>query len=622
MSGLQNVDVSVVVPDVDGWFATLNDYANHAITLAGNTAASLATSSNSYNFTPTAVTLLPSDATVTVGTSGVPVAPTLNLPSREAPSTYQITIPSIELEPLEKFTAVPLSINLPSKPNELSATVPSRDFALNLTTTFKDAPEYSLPEVPTIESLSLPRLTIPSVVSFDELLPNVEAITPIPSSTFSFNPSRYSSSLSVDVAEALRTRLNGGTGLSPTVENAIWSRAKDREISAVKLAEDTLLSDRAGMGFSRPTGAVYSALDNMIQDAQSKIIELSREIAIKQAELEQENVKNTINQILTLEEILIKEYLSFTQLSFDIAKYKKDYELSLYNASVALFSSKLEAYKAYTVSYEAVVKTELSKLDVYKAEIEGSKLSFEINSQKIAIFNTHVDAIKASVDLYRAEIAGVSEKLQAEATKINVYSTDIQAYSSLVQAKSQEYSAYAEQIKGEMSKVDLYNSQVGAYAARVNAYSSESDVLIKKASLEESIEDLKIKKYIADSEMYIKRIQADQAAYSSAVDVYKGEAELYGAKSAFNTSVAGVALKNIENTITQNKAIADVAIQNATLSLQAIAQSHQAAIAGKSAAGSIHQAIGASALSAINVSAGTSGSVSISASEDHNYDGI
>jgi chromosome segregation ATPase len=363
-------------------------------------------------------------------------------------------------------------------------------------------------------------------------------------------------------------------------------------------------------------------LDSIVQDAQSKIIELSREIAIKQAELEQENLKFTISQIITLEDMLIKEFLSFTQLSFEVAKYKKDYELSIYNASLTALSSKIEIYKAYTISYETKLKGELSKLDVFKAEIEGERLSFEANAQKINIYTAAIDGIKASVDIYKTEISAISERLQAETAKVTAYSAEIQAYSTLVQAKTSEYSAYSEQIKGELAKVEIYNSQVNAYAARVSAYSAKADVLIKNASFEESIEDLKIKKYVADSDAYIKSIQSDQAAYSNALDLYKGQVEVYNAKIGYNTSVAGIKFKNIESTLAINKAKADIAIQNATLSLQALSQAHQSAIAGKSAAGSIHQAIGSSALNAINVSAGVSGTASIGISEDHRYEGV
>ena len=72
---LQNVDVTVNVPDVDSWLNVLNDYANDAISNAGSIANSL------ENFTPTQFTtdvdFLSIDTNVSLGSVTRPVAPAI-----------------------------------------------------------------------------------------------------------------------------------------------------------------------------------------------------------------------------------------------------------------------------------------------------------------------------------------------------------------------------------------------------------------------------------------------------------------------------------------------------------------------------------------------------------------
>ena len=70
-------------------------------------------------------------------------------------------------------------------------------------------------------------------------------------------------------------------------------------------------------------------------------------------------------------------------------------------------------------------------------------------------------------------------------------------------------------------------------------------------------------------------------------------------------------IKQAENTITQNRYKADIAIQNAQIALESVKAAYQALLESKKAAGSVYAQIGSSALSAINVSAQVQGQVKL-----------
>lgn len=610
------VDVNVNVPNVDGWLNTLNNYADDAIGNAYSVASSLNGFKPTY-FEPE-VSFDSIDTDISLSSSTKPNRPVVNTTSKSLPASISITTPTISLEAAPEFTGTDPSLNIPDVPDPLAISLPVKDFLIDTSISFPVSPDTTLPAVPSLLQLELPEPSTIALPIFSLDFPTSNSLIP-PGLTFSFTEDLYTSPLLDKVKTELLRRLDGGTGLSAIVEQAIWDRGKDRESKALTLAERTLLVDRSSQGFSRPTGSALAALEGVVQESQSKIIELSREVMIKQAELEQSNLKDAIQQTIVLEDILIKENLQRNQRSFEVAKYFQDVAVELYKVQVSKYNSEVEAYKAFAVAYQSKVQAELSKIEIFKAEIEAQKLKGDINEQNIRIYVAQLEGIKSNVEVYKSLISAVSEKLKAESLKIEVYKADVDAYRTAVSAKAEEYSMYSEQIKGELSKVQVFDSKVKAYTSRIQGYAAKADVLTKKAEVEKDIEGLRIKKYEADIDAYIKSVQADQLLYQTAVDIYKGETQMYLADVSTNKVVAELELKQAENIIQQNKYTSDIAIQNAQISLESIKAAYLSLLEAKKAAGSVYSQIGSSALNAINVSAQVQGSANVSLSESHDY---
>jgi len=89
---------------------------------------------------------------------------------------------------------------------------------------------------------------------------------------------------------------NGGTGISPAVEDQIWQRDRARLIAESDRVEQEALAAWSGRGYSIPPGAaVYQTLQ-VQRDTADRISQASRDVAIKQAEMEVENVRFAIAQ--------------------------------------------------------------------------------------------------------------------------------------------------------------------------------------------------------------------------------------------------------------------------------------------------------------------------------------
>jgi len=89
---------------------------------------------------------------------------------------------------------------------------------------------------------------------------------------------------------------DGGTGIHANVEDQIWQRDRSRVIAESARAEDELLTAWAGRGYTIPPGALIYGTQQVQKEAADRISQSSRDVAIKQAEMEVENIRFAITQ--------------------------------------------------------------------------------------------------------------------------------------------------------------------------------------------------------------------------------------------------------------------------------------------------------------------------------------
>lgn len=92
----------------------------------------------------------------------------------------------------------------------------------------------------------------------------------------------------------------GGTGISPVVERQIWDRERSRTLSELARNEADAYTLWAGRGFPLPPGMLANQLSMIRLDAAGKIAQASRDMAIKQMEIEIENVKFAVSEAIKL----------------------------------------------------------------------------------------------------------------------------------------------------------------------------------------------------------------------------------------------------------------------------------------------------------------------------------
>jgi hypothetical protein len=544
-----------------------------------------------------------------------PVSPTFTLPPAPdaeevsftlpaAPSSFTGSLDTAGFLP-EAFDSQPPELAFGAAPTENFGEVPS---APGVNVVFDDPTlDVNLPAAPELLSLNIEQF---SGVSLPEITSDVPEFTVVAPAVREYTPgATYASALLSALQTKLADRIqNGGTGLNPDVEGAIWDRAREREYkqAAAALAD---LERMEEMGFNMPSGVYMDSRIKIQTELAKNNAGHSREVMIKQAELELDGMNRAITDAVAAENMVIQYANQVEQRAFDSARYATEAEITRYNAQVQAYSAYLDAYKTKIAIYEAQVRGELSRVEAYRAEVAAEQAKAQINQSRVDQFRTLTDAALSAIEVYKAEIAGVQTKADIERLKIQIFGEEIRAYASKVNAYTANVEAYRAAIGAETSKVEAYRSSVQAYGARVEAGSKAVDAKIAEYRTRLQAKELEWQGYNTTAQAEGEKVRAISAKNDAIARIYQAEA---GAANGYNevlarqwSSASQLAINAANVSIEQFKADSDLYLSQRGMVMDAA-----------KVGATVSSQMGAAAISANNFSTSfsTSNSASNSAS--------
>ena len=282
-------------------------------------------------------------------------------------------------------------------------------------------------------------------------------------------PARYNSDLLSAVTTAIRSRLAGGTGLDPDVEQAIWDRARSREAQLAENNIDEVVRNHSARGFSLPSGALAAQIRDAQRAALAKASEVSRDIAIKQADLEQTNVQKAIDQGIALEGQLISYASQIEQRAFDAARFLAENAVQVYNAQVEGFRVLLQKYSTYADIYRTLIQSESAKVEAYKAQVDAERAKAEVNKALIDQVRAKIEVRQAQIELYKNQILAAQALIEAEKVRVEIFGEQVRAYTAEVNAETAKVEAFKAKVDSNRALVDIYGVDVQAYSAYTNA---------------------------------------------------------------------------------------------------------------------------------------------------------
>jgi len=396
----------------------------------------------------------------------LPTLPTIAFSAPSVPSALVLDAPTLTVD---TFSEVAPTTAFPTAPTLSYGSTPT--IPTVATITVPTAPTLTTPTTPTYLSLSTP--TFAGINIHEDYLANLTNVPTLvlaaPTPYSYALGAEYASSLLTAIKATLLTRIAGGTGLDPTVEAAIWSRARDRETQLALSNEAEIARTSDALGFHLPAGVLAAQLREAQQEYYDKLSTLSRDVAIKQADLEQANLKDTIAAGMELEGKLIDYSFRLEQLTFESAKTTAENAIASYNAQVENYKALLSGFQTYAVAYRAIIDGELAKVEAYKAQIEGERAKADTNRTLVEQYKAEIEASLAVVEVFKAQVSGAQTLVQIEQTKIAAAGEQVKAYVAQINAETAKIEAYKAGISAENTKVEVYRTKATAYTALVGA---------------------------------------------------------------------------------------------------------------------------------------------------------
>lgn len=478
-----------------------------------------------------------------------------------------------------------------------------------------DAPTIDLPGMPTLMSLST--VSFGGVNMHEDWLPGLAAIPelqllePTPYS-YALGP-QYASEVLDKLKAVISERLNGGTGLPASIEQAIFDRLRGREAITAQTNIDEVMRTSESLGFPLPPGIIAHQLRQAQQNKQNRIGDVAREIAIKQAELEQTNIRDAITAGMQLEAQLIDYCFKMESLAFESSKLAAENALAIYNAGLEQFKALLQGYQTYAGAYKTLIDAELSKVEVFKAQLAGEQAKADINKTLVDQYKAEIEARMSVVEIYRAQVGAAQTLVELERAKIGAAGEQIRAYTATVNAETSKVEAYKAGVQAEATKSEIYRAQVSAYASRVQA---QGDLARAQVSRYEAIARAKAAEwdgYRAKIGAESTRIEALGRQSTALLASFQASASAVEAQANNNIALWNASVSNYQKG-------REILLQTAKINSDNLLATRAGALDAAKAGAQVYAQLTSSAWGMIHASASVSGSGSTSVSYGYKGD--
>lgn len=442
-----------------------------------------------------------------------------------APVLAEFTVPDIGTIP--ELTVVEPILDMPLRPSSTLPGAPTGAPEFHAPA-IPAAPTLTLPAVPTFAPVALPDAPTLDIPLFDATADFGDIVAP--TSYFEYSEREYSSALlDAQKAKLLNDLQNGGYGIEPEDERRLWERARERELQNANMKLSELSRMHAARGFMMPQGAYIEQTHEAQQELFEKVSTLSRDIAIKRADMFVENRKFTIQEVRQLEQILINYAAGVAERALNASRLQVELGVAIFNAQVSRFNAKMEEFRTYAQVYETRIRAGLAAVEIYKAKVEGARLSTEVQKLHADIYQTQINGLNATANLYKTQVEAGMTLAQIEKLKLEAFQTQVEVYAEQVRAKVAEFSMFKASIDGELAKVQLYDSSVRAYSARLGAVETKARVVETRARTEIAQTSAKVDIYRSQMDAYKTEVGVASEKIRAVLSQYEASVREYAA---------------------------------------------------------------------------------------------
>ena len=203
---------------------------------------------------------------------------------------------------------------------------------------------------------------------------------------------------------------NGGYGIDPRDETALWERTRDRESIAANLGIAEAKKQYAIYGMPIPPGALSGVIGIAITKAQDGMSSVNRDISIKRADLYRVAREFTITKSIEL----ATAQLGLTKLKIETLR---DAVTTILEAA----KIELEEYKGelskYGYEFNKIIEEQKIKSEIYRTDITGWSAQMDALTKSYSILQ------QGNADQLNADRIVASESIQRAQAQIAAFNT-------------------------------------------------------------------------------------------------------------------------------------------------------------------------------------------------------
>ncbi len=495
---------------------------------------------------------------------------------------------------------------------------------------FPEAPELNFPETPDTVKITIPDEPSVSVPSFDpedpgkppgqapdsrkiiettyhDVLPEMRAFIDEQVDSYEKRLSPHSQEYMERLEKRLDEMAEGGTALPDNIEQAIFDRTRRRTRAEQEARETEVWQDAAQRGFTMPPGITQAALHRAGTQANNENTTAASDVAIRMAELEQQNIQFALQTMSSLRQAVINATLQYAgtlaQVNGQALEYSRAVAASAiesYNAEVNLFNAKVSYFQAQAQVYEVELRSAFAELEKYRELLRAEQLKSDVNAQIVQQFQSEIQAQETRIRAYATQVDSLSRQIDADRARVEAFGQQVQAYSAQVQAQESKFRVYTAALEGDRAKVDGYaaqvqafNTEVGALSAQVQAEATQAESVANINQTQANVFASELQAYGVDIDAKNSVHQAEIRRFTSQLDQYQTEVSALRTEYEAQLQRSELEFSEAESKFTRRS---ETGIENARLFLEKIRSVTDTAIQGAQ----VHANIAGAAVSAQN----------------------
>lgn len=471
--------------------------------------------------------------------ANLPTVAPMALPTASDGSELVVGVDDITVP---EYTAAVTAISLPDAPEPID--VSGRPAMPDVgEVAVPDAPDIAGPDLPELAPIVLPVFDFSALPTFQGVRPQFTAAAP--EAVLNWSSQDYASALLEQVKARVAAMLDGGTGLPPEIESALFERARARESSTALARVQDALDTWAGRGFSMPPGMLVANVNAAQQQSHLAANDLSRDILSKAAQWEIENLRSAVQGGVSLEQTLMQVFKDMRALALDAAKEQLLASLKLYDSFVAKFNADQQAYQADV----AVFREEVAKaLGIIRAEVDTAQLAGQLNEQRLRQYVAEWDGIGKRVEVFAQRMRGAELDASIKREKLARWGEEMGGWVKQIEGQQAAWAGYETAVRGQAALVSLEQASVQAFSERLRGTGLKTDIAVKKTESRLAALREATARFTALVGAERERLSGDVSVLGAQAKVYETDANLYATDAKTQIDQAGLGLEAFKAT--------------------------------------------------------------------------